>query len=175
MWIYQELCLPWCPTKHFKGLRMQNQNYILFPNPCKTPCHFNKFFWHDENVSIENNSQIVNSGNWSASNPNHVDVSDTQYTSVFINDENILFNLSSSLKTLKTKNSKRLVFVNLNINAINIKFEQFKYIIKNNVDILIITKTKLDSSFRSDQFLIDGFAKPFHRDEAKMEMLSWFL
>ena len=121
---------------------------------------------------IKNNSQIVNSGNWSASNPNHVDASGTQYTNVFINDENILYNLSSSLKTLKTKNSKRLVFGNLNINAVNIKFEQFKYMIKNNIDVLITTKTKLDSSFSNGQFLIDGFAKLFHRDEAKMEMLS---
>ena len=40
-----------------------------------------------------------------------------------IKDENTLYNLSSFLKTLKTKNSKRLVFGNLNINPINNKFE----------------------------------------------------
>ena len=39
--------------------------------------HFNKSFWHDENISIESNLQIANSGNLFASNPNHVDVSDT--------------------------------------------------------------------------------------------------
>ena len=53
----------------------------------------------------------------SSSNLNHVDVSITQDI-VFINDETILYNLSSSVKTLKTKNSKRLLFGNLNINAI---------------------------------------------------------
>ena len=53
----------------------------------------------------------------SSSNLNHVDVRITQDI-VFINDETILYNLSSSVKTLKTKNSKRLLFGNLNINAI---------------------------------------------------------
>ena len=45
-----------------------------------------KSFWHDENASIESNLQVVNSGNLSASNPNHVDVSGAQDIKVFIND-----------------------------------------------------------------------------------------
>ena len=107
--------------------------------------------------------QTVNSGTLSATNPTHVSVSDKQD----INDKNTLYNLTSSLKALKTKNSKRLVFGNLNINTINNKFEQLKYIIKNNIDVLIVTETKLDSSFPSGQFLIDGFAKLFPRDRNK--------
>ena len=69
-----------------------------------------------------------------------------------------------SFKTLKTKNSKRVVFGYLNINAINNKFDQLKYIIKNNIDVLIVNETKLHSSFPNGQFSIDGLAKPFHRD-----------
>ena len=107
--------------------------------------------------------QTVNSGTLSATNPTHVSVSDKQD----INDKNTLYNLTSPLKALKTKNSKRLVFGNLNINTINNKFEQLKYIIKNNIDVLIVTETKLDSSFPSAQFLIDGFAEPFRRDRNK--------
>ena len=53
----------------------------------------------------------------SSSNLNHIDVSITQDI-VSINNETILSNLSNSVKTLKTKNSKRLLFGNLNINAI---------------------------------------------------------
>ena len=92
--------------------------------------------------------QTVNSGTLSATNPTHVSVSDKKD----INDKNTLYNLTSSLQALKTKNSKRLVFGNLNINTINNKFEQLKYIIKNNIDVLIVTETKLDSSFPSGQF-----------------------
>ena len=66
---------------------------------------------------LKGNLQFVYSGNMSSSNLNHVDVRITQDI-VFINDETILYNLSSSVKTLKTKNSKRLLFGNLNINAI---------------------------------------------------------
>ena len=82
-----------------------------------------------------------------------------------VNVENC--NLSSSLKNLKIKNSNRLVFGNLNINAINNKFEQFKHMIKNSVDVLVATETKLDSSFPNGQFSIDGFARPFRRDRNK--------
>ena len=103
----------------------------------------------------------------SSTNPNNFDVSDTQDINVFINVENILYNISSSLKTLKSKNPKRLVSGNLNINVINNKFEQLKYIIKNNIDVFIVTETKLDSPFSSGQFSIAGFAKLFCRDRNK--------
>ena len=81
--------------------------------------------------------QTVNLGTLSATNPTHVSVSDKQD----INDKNTLYNLTSSLKALKTKNSKRLVFGNLNINTINNKFEQLKYIIKNNIDALSLKQS----------------------------------
>ena len=55
----------------------------------------------------------------------------------------------------------------MNINAINNKFEQLKYIIKNDTDVLIVNETKLDSSFPSGQSSIDGSAKPFRRDRNK--------
>ena len=34
--------------------------------------------------------------------------------------------------------------------------------LKNEVDILVITETKLDSSFPDSQFFIDGFRQPYH-------------
>ena len=68
---------------------------------------------------------------------------------------------------MKIKNSNQLVFGNLNINTINNKFEQLKHIIKNSVDVLVVTETKLDSSFPNGQFSIDGFTRPFRRDRNK--------
>ena len=88
-------------------------------------------------------------------------------TNVFITDENILYSLSSSVKTLKTNNYKRLVFRNLNFNAINNKFEQLKYVIENNIYVLIISERKLDFFVPSGQFSIDGFANLFQRDRNK--------
>ena len=71
---------------------------------------------------------------------------------VNVENTNNSSNLSDSLKNLKIKNSNRLVFGNLNINTINNKFEQLKHIIKNNVDVSVVTETKLDSSFPLGQF-----------------------
>ena len=39
--------------------------------------------------------------------------------------------------------------------------------IKNEVDILVITETKLDSSFPDSQFIIDGFRHPYRLDRNK--------
>ena len=86
---------------------------------------------------------------------------------VNIENTNNSSNLSDSLKNLKIKNSNRFVFGNLNINTINNKFEQLKHIIKNNVDVLVLTETKLDSSFPFGQLSIDGLARSFRRDRNK--------
>ena len=50
------------------------------------------------------------------------------------------------LNELKLKNINKLVTCHLNINPLPYKFDQLKLIIKNTVDILITTETKLDSS-----------------------------
>ena len=103
----------------------------------------------------------------SATSLNLVDISDTRDINAFVIDENILCILLSSLEALRAKNCKRNAFKNLNINATNHKFEQLKYRIKNNIDVLIFTETKLDLSSPSSQFSVDGFAKPFCRDRKK--------
>ena len=45
-------------------------------------------------------------------------------------------------------------------------------LIKNNTNALIVTETKLNSSFSCGQFSIDGFTKPLHRDSNKNGHLS---
>ena len=49
----------------------------------------------------------------------------------------------------------------LNINSIRNKFESLKTVVCNNLDIITIAETKLDSPFTTSQFMIDGFIKPF--------------
>ena len=36
--------------------------------------------------------------------------------------------------------------------------------IKNHVDVLVLTETKLDSTFPQQQFILDGFKQPYHLD-----------
>ena len=54
--------------------------------------------------------------------------------------------------------------LHININSISNKFEQLKIIIRGNIDILVVTETKLDESFPTAQFLIDGFSEPYRMD-----------
>ena len=44
------------------------------------------------------------------------------------------------------------------------KFDHLKFLIVNNVDILALTETKIDSSFPNAQFRIDRCSAPFRLD-----------
>ena len=48
----------------------------------------------------------------------------------------------------------------ININSIQNKFEMLSNSIKGNLDILMISQTKLGSTFSSNQFTIEGYAAP---------------
>ena len=53
---------------------------------------------------------------------------------------------------------KRIILAHLNINSIRNKFNKLVDQIKGNVDIMVISKTKLDDSFPNGQFKIPGYA-----------------
>ena len=71
------------------------------------------------------------------------------------------------LQDLKIKNRKGIIIAYLNINSIRNKFEPLKCLISKNIDILAIAETKLDSSFKTAQFFLDGFKPPFRYDRNK--------
>ena len=53
-------------------------------------------------------------------------------------------NAKSRLKEMKAQSSDKLILGHLNINSIRNKFEALKFIIGNNIDILLISETKLN-------------------------------
>ena len=55
----------------------------------------------------------------------------------------------------------------MNINSIRNKFETLSSLIAGNIDICVISETKIDESFPKKQFLIDGFSPPFRLDRNK--------
>ena len=61
------------------------------------------------------------------------------------------------LKDIKLKNVNRLVIGHLNINSLRNKFHALQMIIKGNADIFVFTESKLDDSFPSQQFAMDGY------------------
>ena len=86
----------------------------------------------------------------------------------FIKDKvNFLDNHSeiSQMKNLCLKNPKNIYFFRyLNMNSIRIKFKYMSSLVSENVDILIVAETKLDSSSPTAHFLIPGFHHPFRLD-----------
>ena len=72
------------------------------------------------------------------------------------NNKNIKNN-KEKLNMLYVKSKSRLIFAPININSIRSKFEDLKLLIQDNVDILVVTETKLDDTFISAQFYMEGF------------------
>ena len=68
------------------------------------------------------------------------------------------------LKALCLKNFIKLTIAHSNINSLRNKFEFLISLIKDNRDILMISETKLDPSFPTNQFMINGFSAPFRLD-----------
>ena len=72
---------------------------------------------------------------------------------------------ADDLKYIRLGNLNKLVIAHLNINSIRNKFDFLVEKIKGNVDILMISETKLDDSFPMGQFLIDNFSEPIRLDK----------
>ena len=60
------------------------------------------------------------------------------------------------LKNTRLKILNRLIIVQLNINSLRNKFESLVQMLHNNLDILLISETKIDSSFPTAQFQTEG-------------------
>lgn len=53
----------------------------------------------------------------------------------------------SPLNALRIKNPDKLILVNLNVNSFPNKFDELKGLVCGKINILVLTETKLDSSF----------------------------
>ena len=78
-------------------------------------------------------------------------------------------NQMNALHEIRSKNTNRLIIGHLNINSLRNKFEMLGEIIKDKIDIFLISETKLDSSFRSGQFIIKGCSTLFRLDRNQNE------
>ena len=61
----------------------------------------------------------------------------------------------------------RLVTGHLNINSLRTKFDSLTLLVKNSLDVFMISETKLDETFPEGQFLMNGFAPPYRMDRNK--------
>ena len=65
---------------------------------------------------------------------------------------------------LRKSNPKGLVIAHPDINSIRNKFDSLKFLVAKNVDILVVSETKIDGTFPPGQFLIEGFKPPLRYD-----------
>lgn len=71
----------------------------------------------------------------------------------------------SKIKNLKLRNVNKVIIDNIDTNSLPKKFEQLKELVMKYIDFLVITKTKLDDSFPTSQFLMKGTAEPQTRSK----------
>ena len=60
------------------------------------------------------------------------------------------------------------------INSLLNKFEQLKDIFMQHIDILVLTETKLDDTFPTEQYLVNGFSEPYRLDRNRKGEGLWF-
>ena len=63
----------------------------------------------------------------------------------------------SNMENIRSKNPNRLIIAQLNISSLRYKFDSLVEILHTNVDILLISETKIDSSFPTAQFKIEAY------------------
>ena len=81
-------------------------------------------------------------------------------TSRNIQKENSL----DDLHKLRLSNVNKVIIGNINVNSPPTKFDQVKEVILKNVDILVVTETKLDETFPLGQFYVERFTMPYRLD-----------
>ena len=70
----------------------------------------------------------------------------------------------TSLRNIRIANLNNVIIAQLNINSLRNKFHALKEMINSNIDILVLTETKLDGTFPRSQFRIPGYRVPYRKD-----------
>ena len=58
----------------------------------------------------------------------------------------------------------QIVVRQININSIRNKFDPLMAVVAGNIDILLITETKINSTFPVNQFYLNGYNVPYKHD-----------
>ena len=74
------------------------------------------------------------------------------------------FDIWCILSDLRVNNHHKIIIGYLNINSISNKFDALKMVIPGNIDLLVVTETKIDASFEITQFCVVDFNEPYRLD-----------
>ena len=112
---------------------------------------------HEDIVTSNINKKISES--ISASNPDKISA-DSSLNSI----ASIRLCKSNFFNNLRKQNPDRLIISHVNVNSLRNKFEFLVPLVKDNIDILMLSETKLNSSFPLAQFSIEGYSEPYRLD-----------
>ena len=73
-------------------------------------------------------------------------------------------NPKTVLRNLKANNRDRIIIGAININTLGGKFEPLVSIVKDKLNIIMISETKIDASYPKSQFNIEGYSEPYRKD-----------
>ena len=108
-------------------------------------------------VSVGNVGQYNETGCSQINGSDHVEPQ--PFEGVDLNEDPIVM-----LSNIRKKHLNRIIIGHININHLAGKFEALRSLIKDKLDVFVITETKIDASFPNTQFLIDGFSTPYRLD-----------
>ena len=131
-----------------KGLHLKSHGTARFAMNFKASI---RKLWTRYDNSVHTGYQYFSTENYLSANCNYTELNDDT------SDLDVL-------KDLRCKNLSRILIGHLNINSLKNKFETLVSSIEFNLDILMISETKLDESFPVSQFLIPGFENPIPLD-----------
>ena len=75
-----------------------------------------------------------------------------------------IVNCKSTLKSIRGDNKHKLIVAHLNINSIRNKLDLLVEQFAGNIDVLMVSETKIDESFPVRNFLLPGFSVPYRSD-----------
>ena len=83
--------------------------------------------------------------------------------------------ISAKMTDFRVKYHKNLKIGTLNVCSLaaHSKFETLKDIVKNTVDILILTETHLNDTHPTNNFLITGYCCPYRYDRGREKGAAW--
>ena len=70
----------------------------------------------------------------------------------------------TTLNDIRVKNPNKMILCHLNINSIRNKIDILACLVRGAVDIMLISESKINDSFPTNQFLIPGFSTPYRKD-----------
>ena len=73
-------------------------------------------------------------------------------------------NFCNTLQKLRVNNPLRIIVGQLNINSIRNKFDALCSILKQKIDILLVSATKIDDTSPLAQFCVEGYSTPYRLD-----------